>query len=266
MNMVVSKLIMAGFMAVSLLAGCAHERQNSVPEIHSEVRGAQAPTVVFINGNGAALEVWDTVEQEVFDLGYQTFKSDREGFGKSALGARPYSIHNELAALTSALAKNNLNGDKLIVAHSYGGLLAAMLADTDETVIGVVLVDALIPSEMTPEYTQSVLEQYQPQYPALREQAPLVAAAIIPVIDGYPKTVSDLANLTWPSQLPIISIRASQSTDPENRQRIAAQAHQNLIAADPDFRTLMQAAESGHQVMRDQPEIVVEAITKLLKP
>lgn len=266
MNVRVSKLILAAFMTVPILTGCALERQNGVPEIHSEVRGEQAPTVVFINGNGAALDVWTAVEREVFDLGYQTFKSDREGFGESELGARPYSIQNELAALTSAFAKTEITGDKIIVAHSYGGLLAAMLAETDDTVVGVVLVDALIPTEMTPEYTQSVLDQYQPQYPALREQAPLVAAAIIPIVDGYPETASDLADLSWPSQLPIISIRASQSTDPEIRQLIAAEAHQDLVAADPDFRTLVQAEESGHQVMRDQPDIVVEAIKSLLKP
>lgn len=259
------KAATAGLFALMTMVGCAHQPTPDIPAIHSEVRGEQDPTIVFINGNAASLGVWNEIEDAMFELGYRTFRSDREGTGKSVLGARPYSIENEMQALQTALNGKEISGAKLIVAHSYGGLIAAMLADSDETVIGVILVDAMLPAEMTADYNASILEQYRPQYQALRDQAPDLADAVIPIVEGFPDTANALADLQWPAQLPVVTIRAARVEDPEVRQRIAANAHDAFVAEAPDYRKKIRAVNSGHQVMRDEPDLVIATIRSLLE-
>lgn len=254
-----------GLFAFLTIGGCAHQTGSDIPAIHSEVRGDQDPTIVFINGNAATLAVWNDIEDAMFELGYRTFRSDREGTGNSVLGARPYDIANEVQALQTALAASQITGDKLIVAHSYGGLIASLLAASDETVIGVVLVDAMLPTEMTEDYNTSILEQYRPQYQALRDQAPDLAEAVIPIVESFPETARALADLEWPNALPVVTIRAAQAADPEVRQNISARAHEAFVAEDPDYRSKVHAENSGHQVMRDQPDLIITTIRSLLE-
>ncbi len=254
-----------GFWTLFTTTGCAHQPVSEIPAIHSEVRGEQDPTIVFINGNAASLGVWNEIEEAMFELGYRTFRSDREGTGNSVLGARPYEIENEVQALQTALGESQIAGDKLIVAHSYGGLIAARLAQSDATVIGVVLVDAMLPTEMTEAYNTSILEQYRPQYQALRDQAPDLAEAVIPIVEGFPETAGTLADLEWPTELPVVTIRAARAEDPEVRQRISANAHDAFVAKDPLYRRKVRAENSGHQVMRDEPDLVITTIRSLIE-
>ncbi|WP_447412369.1 alpha/beta fold hydrolase, partial [Clostridium perfringens] len=76
----------------------------------------------------------------------------------------------------------------ILVAHSYGGFIAHLLAAQDRRVAGMVLVDANIPAFFDPAETEAIVGRYRPQYAALRAQAPALAELLIPIIEAYPKT------------------------------------------------------------------------------
>lgn len=260
---VIRMLNLLALVGLSLVAGCSHTPLKNIPNIHSEARGKHTPTVVFINGNAATMSVWNEIESEIYSLGYRTFRADREGLGGSPLGARPYHISNELRAIEAAMLKQNVKGEKIVVAHSYGGLIAAMIAEKDPSVKGVVLVDALLPSELTSSYNTSILEEYRPQYDNVRKQAPALADAIIPVVEAFPETGQYLADTTWPNELRVITIRATQTKEPTVRKQISSTMHQNFVDGAPEYRELVLAEKSGHQVMSDEPELVIDSIKKL---
>ncbi|WP_173200399.1 alpha/beta fold hydrolase [Parvularcula mediterranea] len=252
--------------AALFLTACASvPAEPPAHDLHAEVRGDGEPLIVFINGNGATLSVWDGIEAALREDGVTALLTDRDGLGGTALGPRPYRIEDEIASLRATIAKLPDGPQEMIlVAHSYGGLIAAGLAD-EENVAGVVLVDALVPGAMTQELVEETLATYRPQYEAVRKQAPDVAAAIIPIVEAYPETADAVSGMAWPNGLTLIIIEAENPAGGPATQAATRSAYRRLIAENPGSRTLVIAERSGHQVMRDRPDLVVEAIRSLIK-
>src|SRR5689334_16860682 len=99
-----------------------------------DVAGTGDPTVVFEAGGGNDATVWAQVAPRVRAARVRTFAYDRAGLGKSDLGPTPYSIDDEVQALRSALTSCGLTGPLVLVAHSYGGVLALLSAASDPRV------------------------------------------------------------------------------------------------------------------------------------
>jgi hypothetical protein len=111
--------------------------------------GEGAPTVVYINGFGApAVESWSlTAKQQ--SRGDRVCLFDRPGLGLSPAraGAAPHSSPEKHATeMLDMLAVLGEPGPYLLVAHSYGGLVArSAAAQHPDAVAGMVLVDATSP-------------------------------------------------------------------------------------------------------------------------
>ncbi|MEM9168932.1 MAG: alpha/beta hydrolase [Pseudomonadota bacterium] len=253
------------FVFALVVSGCAGAYTPKPYELHRVVRGDRAPALVFINGNAATLAAWDPIEPTFSARGVRTVRTDRDGFGETPLGPRPYDVRDEVAALQKALRDEGVDGDKILVAHSYGGVIAAALAQADPDVLGVVLVDAVVPGEMTKAYTDEILATYRPQYDAVRAQAPAIAEAIIPVVEAFPETAEKLRDVTWREDVRLIDIRAERTTDSAAMYDASLAYHRRLVAAAPDERTLVIATDSGHQVMKDRPDVVIAAVETLLE-
>jgi len=112
--------------------------------------GAGAPTVVYLNGfTGKAANWWSipAVEQSasnrvcLFDRPGVALSEARPGPGPRTSTPRMHA--DEMYALMDSLGEE---GPFLLVAHSYGGLIARTAATTDpDTVAGMVLVDTSSP-------------------------------------------------------------------------------------------------------------------------
>lgn len=229
-----------------------------------QMAGEGATTVVFESGNGDDSTAWAAIETAIRARGVRTFVYDRAGLGRSDPPPADYAIATEVSALQRALDMCGVNGPIVVVAHSYGGFIATLLASENERVAGIVLVDANTPNYFTDAITAGIVAEYSPQFPALEQAAPALARVIVPVVRAYPESARIVRAAGVSHDLPVIDIVAERSwrSTPEGNETLR-QAHAAFVAASP-AREAVFAAGSGHNVMRDRPDVVIDAITRML--
>jgi pimeloyl-ACP methyl ester carboxylesterase len=231
----------------------------------ASVRGAGSPTVVFEAGGGEESSVWNDLEPEVRARNcVRTLVYDRAGLGRSAPSPPPYRIDDEAAALRRELDRHGVSAPVVLVAHSYGGFVATIVAATDPRVAGVVLVDANLAGFFDDAQLERLLATYRPQFPALEQAAPELARVMIPIIEAYPATVARLRQVDIPPATPTIDI-VSERTWVDTPEEVDAirRAHRDFVAASSHRRAVF-AQGSGHHVMRDRPDVVLDAVAELV--
>lgn len=260
---------------MGLVAGCggsqaaapgAEPLESNGPQLWMQVAGHGDPTVVFEAGGGDDSSVWAAIEPEVRDrLGVRTVVYDRAGLGKSAPAPGPYRIDDEAAALARSLDRFGVRGPIVVVAHSYGGFIAQLLAARDPRVVGAVLVDANLVAFFDDAEVAYLEAKEAPRLAALERADPARARVLIPLTKAYPDTVKRLRAVAFPPALPTIDIVAEHSWgDTEEQNAAMRRVHAAFVAASP-ARTAVFAAGSSHDVMHDKPAIVIDAIGRLLR-
>jgi pimeloyl-ACP methyl ester carboxylesterase len=230
-----------------------------------DAEGAGKVTVVFETGNGNDSSAWAQIAPRIRAAGAKTFVYDRAGTGKSDPGPAAYSIDDEVHSLRSALTVCGIEGPIVVASHSYGGFISLLMASSDKRVAGLVLVDANIPAFFTKTEVDSILAQYRQQYEALRQQAPQVAATMIPMMEAYPVTARRLQATRVSQTLPIFDIVAEHSWATTPASAIAMRKAHVAFAAQSRSRESIFAAGSSHNVMHDKPDIVVDAILRMIR-
>jgi pimeloyl-ACP methyl ester carboxylesterase len=232
-----------------------------------QVAGDGEPTVVFEAGGGDDSSVWAGIEPAVrLRSGVRTVVYDRAGLGKSPPAPGPYRIDHEVDALERALARFSIKGPIVVVAHSYGGFVAELMAAHDQRVVGMVLVDANLPAAFDDAEIAHIQARYLPQLPALEKANPRLAQVMGPLLRAYPDTVARVRAAPFPANLPTVDIVAEHSWGDSDAENDAMKrAHAAFVAAAPAAREAVVAAGSSHNVMRDQPELVISAIARVLQ-
>jgi len=259
-----------------LLVGCAGSAHKAAPppdkadgngpQLWVQVAGDGEPTVVFEAGGGEDSSAWAKLEPEVRQrIGVRTVLYDRAGLGKSSPAAGPYRIDDEVAALRRALDRFGVRGPLVLVAHSYGGFIATLVAASEPRVVGVVFVDANLPEFFDDAEVAHLQAQLEPRFAQLERTNPALARVMIPLVRAYPDTVRRVRAVTFPPALPTIDIVAEHSwgdTDDENAAM--RRAHEAFVAGSP-AREAVLATGSGHHVMRDRPDVVIDAIARVVQ-
>lgn len=256
-----------------LLIGCAESKPTPSkphidvdgPQLWVQVAGQGDPTVVFEAGEGDDSSVWEKIEAEIrLPNGVRTVLYDRAGLGKSGPTAGPYRIDDEAAALKRALDRFGVRGPIVLVAHSYGGFVATMMAANDNRVAGVVFVDAYVREMFDDAAAARLVAKTTPLLDALQRSKPAVASVLGPVIRAFPDTARRMRVVTLPPSLPTIDIVAEKWGDTEEENAAVRRAHA-AFAAGSQERELVLASGSGHYVMRDRPELVTDAIARIVR-
>lgn len=93
---------------------------------------------------------------------------------------------------------------------------------------------------------------------------PDLAKALIPMMEAYADTARAMQDVTLPATLPVVDIVAERSWNetPAEGEAMRA-AHKAFVAESPNRRSVL-ASGSGHNVMQDRPDVVVEAIKNAL--
>jgi pimeloyl-ACP methyl ester carboxylesterase len=231
--------------------------------IHAQGHGS--PTVVFESGGGDDASVWSKLEPEVRRRkSVGTVVYDRAGLGHSDPKPGPYRIDDEVAALKGALASCGVDGPLVLVAHSYGGLVSLLTAASDPRVAGLVLVDGNIPGFFDPEEVARLIARFTPHIDEIQKKAPHIARVLVPLMHALPETARRVRAAPPSPLLPIVDIVA-EKTWVQTPEEVAAlrREHAAFVAASP-AREAVFATGSGHFVMRDQPELVLDAISQLI--
>ena len=218
----------------------------------------QGPAVVFLSGLGGD-DSLASIARQIADEAYACFYF-RPGDGPVGPPDHRLTAGSDAADLHDLLAVAGLPKPVVLVAHSYGGLIADIAAaEHPEEIAGVVFVDASVPGVyerfdaiFTPAQRAHWDVQLQ-MVPHVDLPTSLVEAAeALPSFPPIPVTVITGTRPLYDDQLPS-----------DKMQAIWLKAQDEFAATlTPDARHVL--AETGHYVHVDDPDLVVMEIRALL--
>ncbi|HTD76974.1 MAG TPA: alpha/beta hydrolase, partial [Chloroflexota bacterium] len=173
--------------------------------LHLLCVGQGTPTVVLEAAHDGTVAHWVRVQQTVADATQATVCAyDRAGAGWSEPGPDPRDARQMTAELDALLAAADVARPVILVAHSYGGLLARVYAaEHPNDVQGVMLLEGLPPDfwarQGLPESTANGL-------PLPLEGAGLVARLGLLRLSGFPPADAGLPERQY------AEVRALQAT------------------------------------------------------
>lgn len=221
-----------------------------------------APTIIFEAGGGCDSSVWLNLSKAVSSqTGATTIAYDRSGFGKSQSNPAPYSIVKEVEALEQGLKQLKIDGQLVLVAHSYGGFLATLFAARNpERVDGIVLIDANLASFLTDARVDQLMKDFAKNREAIQSTSP----NLMRVLDAFDKTVLTMRKVSLPTTIPVIDIVAEYPPMEAAEERAAwKRVHEEFVKSAAN-RKLVMAIGSSHFVMADKPELVTSKIVSMV--
>ena len=231
------------------------------------VLGSGDVTVLLDSGMREDSRAWSTVTTELAAIA-RVVTYDRAGLGQSDTGPAPRTVTamaEDMKALLDAVAPD---GPLVLVGHSAGGWRVRRFAELyPDRVRGLLLLDA--PHEDFEAFRLSTLDEAE-----RAERAAALAASRSALARGHQLEYEGLEDVgeeltdELPT-VPLIVVSAGQHAwVPEDR----AEAHERgwmrlqraLAALSPDGR-LVVAADAGHGIQRDDPQLVVDLVTELVQ-
>ncbi len=231
--------------------------------LHLELSGRGAPTVVFDAGLSDAAERWGAVPTLVADFA-RVVVYDRAGLGRSEAGPLPRTSGRIVEELRRALAGAGIAPPYALVGHSFGGQNMQLYARRHpEDVVGLVLVDASHPdlarrfaTILTPPEWAHFLAGQERNHEGVdlaasaAEMAPVAPPPAVPLVvlaRGIAPSAAD-----FPPAWPIAALEV-----------IWQDLQVQLATGSPDGM-LWRATRSGHYIQRDEPDLVVAAIRRVV--
>lgn len=234
--------------------------------------GAGGPAVIFETGLADSLDtwlpMWRTIGEYTTVIAYS-----RAGFGQSDAGSSDHSVPHATADLHELLHRLSVKPPYVLVARSYGSLIARLYTSLYPTeVAGIVLVDGtheqqvrrfgMIDSAYPRQfrlYFDSVLAHLPPgaQAAETRETVRIQADGAVPGLEPLP-------------DIPIAVLTSMQSSESAPYVNGTARGHEVWRALhDEWFRRSrngihVETTRSGHGIQDDEPDLVAMAIRFVL--
>ena len=223
-------------------------------------RGTRPVTIVMESGGGASLAAWSGVEVTLAErTGATVVAYDRAGFGESGMGPADLTPRQQVRQLHEALERLGTAPDRIVVGHSYGGLLALMHAHLyPERVRGLVLVDP-----MNARFVQATGDFVQSTVLHIEHPTSARDTAITRMMSTFDELARDPAASDAGLALPVVVITAGQPWwKKADIDRAWRDSHQAMVHAAPD-RRLVVADGSDHDIPEKRPEAIVQAVLSL---
>ena len=225
-----------------------------------------AQPIVFHHGWPLSSDDWDAQMLFFLAQGYRVVAHDRRGHGRSSQVSDGHDM-DHYAADASAVAEHLNLMNAVHIGHSTGGgevaRYVARYGQPQGRVAKAVLVSAVPPlmvkTESNPGGTPIEV------FDGFRKAKPQLASVMIPVMEAYPETARRVRAMEIPLALPVIDIVA-EKTWADTPEELAAmrRAHADFVAASP-AREAVFAQGSGHYVMHDRPQVVIDAVERMVK-
>jgi pimeloyl-ACP methyl ester carboxylesterase len=230
--------------------------------LYLDCRGEGQPTVVLEAGSGADSSTWSAV---IDDIGSatRTCAYDRAGRARSDPVERR-TLSDATAELRALLEAAGEPPPYLLVGHSLGGAFARVFAAQHrDAVVGLVMIDTFNP-DLQEDRIHPLLGPLRREYES--------------TLDGLRDRVSRVDSLDWPASerqlrassvagLPIEVLVAPRYEPRLSKARNAAIAEAWQAAFDtlsPSRVRYAIAWGAGHDVQIDRPDLVIEAIRRLI--
>jgi len=234
--------------------------------------GSGGPALVFETGLADSLDSWLPMAHTVSEF-TTTIAYSRAGFGRSGAGSSDHSVTRDVQDLHALLQALAIKPPFILVAHSYGGIIARLYVSTyPRDVAGIVLVDGTheqqverwnaIDSTYAPAF-RTVFDSMATQTPPGARAAEIRETMKIQAAGGVP-------GLTPLPDIPMAIITSMRANDSSRYVNDTRRGHELWRAMhDEWFRRSRNAihivtTHSGHDIAGDEPALVEMAIRFVL--
>jgi pimeloyl-ACP methyl ester carboxylesterase len=224
-------------------------------------RGTQPTTVIFEAGGGADLDSWGLVPDQVAARTAASIVTyDRAGLGTSELGPLTLTPLEEVQGLWRAVDGLGLPRKTVIVAHSYGALLALIHAHQfGDMVEALVLVDP-----MNPRFMNELGEWLKTTVPTITDPATNREHVIQRMSRTFDALTVELFEVEPQLDLPMWILSAGQPWwGFPAADEAWSRTHVEMAAVSAN-RRVVTVAGADHDVPGTHPGPVVEAILEAL--
>ncbi len=259
--------------------------------IYLDCQGNGAPTVFIVPGKGSYADVWnvvmpegDPIRSSPYDLieqaqlepspsatqprvarttrvcAYDRPNTRPDGPNRSTPVPQPHSAAQDVDDIVKLLAGANISTPVVVAAHSYGGLVADLLARTHpELVSGLVFVDpvseflpTLGTAEQNAAFDRAAATPASPGDEGFLPEDAYARIAAAPPLPQVPAVVLSSDKFPPPSQL-----------TPDNYS-LAQLQQANTLLADALGAVNVTTTDSGHNLMLYQPQLVADEIVAIV--
>jgi pimeloyl-ACP methyl ester carboxylesterase len=244
--------------------------------IHCE--GTGSPTVILESGLDGDVVTWKDVHPEVAQF-TRVCRYDRAGLAHSDYGPTPRDAKLTSADLHTLLTKAGVAPPYVLVGHSFGGLLIRRFAfDYPDEVDGLIFIDslhedwweealALLP-DPSPDESSRLASFRSYLTDGWRDPSSNFEAMDIPAVVEQLRETGDFGDL------PIAVLTAGRfdvlnpGLPPDVEAALSELFHeqQARLAALSTIGTQVVIPDSGHNMPRENPQAVVEAIREMVNP
>ncbi len=232
-------------------------------KLYCKYNNNNGPSVVFEAGLGDTRETWNYIQEEI-STGVSSLSYDRAGVGKSDRVEIPRSCMDMVYDLSELLSKVPLEPPFIIVAHSFGGLVARLFASMyPELVAGIILIDSAV------EYKELFYEKVllKPQIDANREyySNPMLNSEKIDKVQSYNQISSNKNLKNIPLTIIMRGLPDNFDADLPNDKllEVDQKLQHNLKKLSTKSKVII-AEYSSHYIQQQQPELVIREIKNLI--
>ncbi len=223
-------------------------------------------------GGGMDSREWSRLAPELARKTGATIVSyDRAGFGESDLPETPHDMSEEVEWLWQGLQKLNLYKDLILVGHSFGGWMIRLFAsEHPEAVRGMVFVDPF-----TNEFVDLLGVEYLDNHPmagklpfdtSQPDKLTKYQRALVRMSgDGLGPKIKTMRETSVPSGIPVLVITSGKPFLPKAEEQEAWKLSHEQMTASIKGATLIVAEESDHMVPGRQPDLIIEAVMKVIQ-
>jgi pimeloyl-ACP methyl ester carboxylesterase len=231
-------------------------------KLHFVITRAGEPAILLEAGGGADASQWEAVRQKLATETDATIISyDRAGFGQSESPNTPYSLEKEVEDLHKCLETLGVN-KIILVGHSYGAFLCqAYQFIYPKTIKAIILAD---PNNVP--FVDSIGARILMNIP-FDTTKPLTTTqrADVRQTIAFPYTITTVKKMPFSKEIPMVVISAGKDWWPFPQWNTWwKSSHQSIVNAAPN-RKLIKAEGSAHNIPKDSPETIVNAIQDMLK-
>lgn len=229
-------------------------------------------TILLEAGGGMHSAEWSKIAPELAHKTGATIVSyDRAGFGKSDLPETPHDLREEVEWLWKGLQKLGMNKDLILVGHSFGGWMIRLFAsEYPEATLGMVFVDPF-----TNEFVDLLGVEYLDNHPmagklpfdaSQPEKLTKIQRALVRMVgDGLGPKIEIMRKTSFPSDIPVVVITSGKPFLPKTEEQKAWRLAHEQMTESIKGAVLIVAEESDHMVPWRQPDLVIEAVTKVMQ-
>lgn len=252
--------------------------------LHIRCMGGGTPTVVIDMGIGDTTERWRDFQTRVAEI-TRVCTYDRAGYGSSEPGPLPRTSQRVSDELWQLLESAGVKGPYVLVGHSLGGVNMQLFAyQHPKLVAGLILLDPpplpFITGQIFPQLYK-LFEQQTAEFQSIAEMARQSTDGSLQAKANYLEAIasehaalsaesaSQVAAIDSFGDIPLIVIGSGKpnpafGTDAEVFQQFWIEQNRELAAKSTNGNFVL-AQESSHFLHEDAPEVVLEAICRLME-